>query len=286
VNWLLLSILSSVGIFVSFGYFGRWVVDNRWAVAVNYTFCGVGGILLSPVGGPQFNEVWWIPALMLGTAFTYLFVKMAALTQSGGLALSTIASQMSLLIPVALAPLLYGESMNLWRIAGIGIGLISIGLMVAPSRSKGGESFSKSADSLWIDALIIFLGTGLCTALVKYSRFYFVGAESELLFVGCVFGIAALWAWVGVARAPRLDRALAIKSTLAGLVLGIPNLGSLVFLVKALGSGLDSAWVFPMNNLGIVLISSVAGWLIFGQRLGIKALLGIGAALVAVVLMR
>ncbi|MBI1315335.1 hypothetical protein GC167_00535 [bacterium] len=286
MNWLFLSILSSVGIFVSFGYFGRWAVDNRWAVAVNYTFCAVGGILLSPIGGPQFNEVWWIPALMLGTAFTYLFVKMAALTQSGGLALSTIASQMSLLIPVALAPLLYGETLGLWRALGIGVGLVSIGLMVTPSKRAIPAQNPGTGRSPWVDTLIIFLGTGLCTALVKYSRFYFVGAESELLFVGCVFGIAAFWAWVGVVRAPRLDRAQAVQSTWAGLVLGIPNLGSLVFLVKALGSGLDSAWVFPMNNLGIVLISSVAGWLIFGQRLGIKSLLGIGAALVAVVLMR
>ena len=280
--WLALSILSSVGIFVSFGLFGRWKVDNRWAVAVNYSFCAVAGLLIAADGLPRLDELWWIPALILGSAFPYLFVKMASLTQGGGLALSTIASQMSLILPVALAPLLYSESMSAMRIGGISLGLVSIVLLVRGQGQGAGRGLgSKSA----VDTAIIFVGTGLCTALIKYSRVHFVAPESEIVFVSCVFAVAAFWTWVMALNAPRPEISLVRKSIWAGLMLGVPNLGSLVFLIRALGSGLESGLVFPLNNLGIVLFSSLAGWGLFGQRLRPLAWMGIAVALAAVVLM-
>ncbi len=283
--WLALSILSSVGIFVSFGFFGRWGVDNRLGVAVNYSSCAVAGLLIANRGLPRFDETWWLPALLLGSAFPYLFVKMAKLTQSGGLALSTIASQMSLVLPVALAPWLYLESMSGFRVAGIALGLLSIALLVrgqsAPKLEAGSVVSSKSL----VDTLIIFIGTGLCTALVKYSRVYFVPPEDEILFVSCVFGVAAFWTWAMIIRTPKPSSSVARLSLWAGLMLGLPNLGSLVFLIRALGSGLDSALVFPLNNLGIVLFSSLAGWFLFHQALHRVAWFGIAVALAAVALM-
>jgi drug/metabolite transporter (DMT)-like permease len=280
--WLFLSILSSVGIFVSFGYFSRLKVNNQLAISVNYSLASIVGFILAPEGIPTQIPIWWLAALFLGSAFIYLFYKMAILTQEGGLALSTMGSQMSMVIPIGLAPILYHESLSFLQVLAVIIGLSSIALMVW----KKAPASSKPVQNLLPLTLLIFIGTGLCTSVVKYSRHFMVSDSGELTFISTVFAISALLGWIGYFRKPALPSKEFRKGVLAGLALGIPNLGSLVFLIKSLATpGLDSSFVFPINNIGIVLVSTLLGSILFKERLHRNGKLGILCAVLSVLLL-
>ena len=55
---------------------------------------------------------------------------------------------------------------------------------------------------------------------------------------------------------------------MGGIALGIPNFGSIYFLVLALRSGgMESSTIFPVNNVAIVMISTFLGILLFRERM-------------------
>jgi uncharacterized membrane protein len=75
------------------------------------------------------------------------------------------------------------------------------------------------------------------------------------------------------------------RSILAGIAIGIPNYFSIWFLVNVLKQykGNSSA-IIPINNMGIVLLSSVLAWLMFKEKLSALNLVGIILALGAIAL--
>ena len=78
---------------------------------------------------------------------------------------------------------------------------------------------------------------------------------------------------------------LEYKNVIAGIVLGIPNYFSIYFLVKALRSDLfDSSGIFTINNVGIVIISTLLGIVFFRERLSMKNWIGIILAIISIAL--
>ena len=79
---------------------------------------------------------------------------------------------------------------------------------------------------------------------------------------------------------------LAFKNVLGGLILGIPNYGSIYFLLKTLNNeNWDSSIVFPVNNIGIVCLSVLFALLIFKEKLSKANYLGLTLAILSIVLM-
>jgi uncharacterized membrane protein len=77
------------------------------------------------------------------------------------------------------------------------------------------------------------------------------------------------------------------KGVMAGIMIGVPNYFSIWCLLQVLKQHADnSSAIIPINNMGIVLVSAVAAWMLFKERLSsinwIGILLAIGAiALIA-----
>jgi multidrug transporter EmrE-like cation transporter len=73
------------------------------------------------------------------------------------------------------------------------------------------------------------------------------------------------------------------KHLIAGVVIGIPNYFSIWCLVRFLkNSRWESSASFPVNNMGIVLFSSVVAWLLFKERLSKINWLGVALSLLAI----
>ena len=69
------------------------------------------------------------------------------------------------------------------------------------------------------------------------------------------------------------------------MVLGIPNYFSIYFLVKALRSNLlDSSGIFTINNVAIVIISTLLGIVFFKEQLSLKNWIGIILAVISIAL--
>ena len=77
-----------------------------------------------------------------------------------------------------------------------------------------------------------------------------------------------------------------LKNILAGIILGIPNYFSIYFLFKALNFySNNSAAVFPLNNVGIVVASTLIAIVAFGEKLSIKNIIGFILAILSIILM-
>jgi len=77
-----------------------------------------------------------------------------------------------------------------------------------------------------------------------------------------------------------------LKSSLAGIVLGLVNYGSIYFLLKVLGSGiLDRSTVIPLNNMGVVTASALIGIFAFRERMTRLNMIGIGLSIVSIAIL-
>jgi drug/metabolite transporter (DMT)-like permease len=75
------------------------------------------------------------------------------------------------------------------------------------------------------------------------------------------------------------------RAILAGILIGVPNYFSIWSLVRVLKLyGTRSAAIIPINNMGIVLLSAVAAWLLFREHLSRLNLAGIILALASIAL--
>ena len=102
---------------------------------------------------------------------------------------------------------------------------------------------------------------------------------SAILFdvAGGIGMIVALIIMIGTRRKFRL------KNVLAGVVLGVPNYGSIYFLLQAFeNSGMKSSVLFPVNNISIVVFSALAAIVFFKEKVSKLNMLGILLALVSI----
>ena len=72
---------------------------------------------------------------------------------------------------------------------------------------------------------------------------------------------------------------------MSGVILGIPNYFSIYFLLVAIKSfSLKSAFVFGINNIGIVLLSTLLSVIIFQEKLSSINKFGVLASVLSIIL--
>jgi drug/metabolite transporter (DMT)-like permease len=281
--YLLLSILTSTGLFVIFKYFGIYKVDVLKAIFINYIVAFILGFTFaerdfSVIEIP--NQPWFPGALFLGALFVSIFFVMAMTAQKNGVSVASVAGKMSVVIPVFFGVFLYNESVTVLKIAGIVIALIAVYL----ASVKEDKIAAKNAGLLF--PVLLFLGSGTIDTTLKYVEANFVDKADVSIFSGSLFAIAAFFAGIILMiKAIRKRDKFGIKNCIAGLILGVPNYFSIVFLIKALQTeGFESSTLFTINNVGIVIISTLVGILIFKEQFSIKNKLGVALAILGIII--
>ena len=99
----LATILSTVVIFLLFPSFKRWGIRTAWAITVNYFVAGGLGWMLA--GGvdamhASIQAPWIVPLSLIGVCFYPLFRLTATCSQELGISVATIATKLSMAIPV------------------------------------------------------------------------------------------------------------------------------------------------------------------------------------------
>jgi multidrug transporter EmrE-like cation transporter len=72
-----------------------------------------------------------------------------------------------------------------------------------------------------------------------------------------------------------------IRNIVFGLSLGIPNYLSILFVLKSLNK-MDSSLVFPILNIGVVVLSALVGWGYYKEQLSKLNWLGVILAIVSI----
>ena len=72
-----------------------------------------------------------------------------------------------------------------------------------------------------------------------------------------------------------------MRNMIYGLSLGIPNYLSILFVLKSLNK-MDSSLVFPILNIGVVVLSSLIGWGYYREHLSKLNWLGVILAITSI----
>lgn len=279
--WLLLSILCSTLIFVNFKLFSRYKVSNLQAIVVNYFVAFAVGLLsngfeMKPA--ELLDKPWFYSILVLGFLFIFLFQLMALVSQKFGIAAVSVTVKMSLVIPVGFAIWYYGDNPSALKIAGIVAALAAVYLSTRkPIKTKAHPAYV-------FLPITLFIGSGFLDTFLKYNQHELVPRLEQSYFASLIFLTAGvLGAVMLLVRLIQKQEKLHWRNIIGGITLGIPNYGSIYFLLLAL-EGLESSVIFPINNVGIVALSVIIGWSLFHEHLSRINKIGVILALVAIFL--
>ena len=279
---LCLSVACSSLIFVIFKLFATYKVETLFAIIFNYvTACSVGLLLFGqsiPLATIP-EKSWFLPAVALGILFIVVFNLMAKTSQELGVSVASVATKMSLAIPVLFGVWLYNENLSVLKIAGIVLALLA----VYYASVKPGSNFRSKG--LLLPALV-FLGSGIIDVSLKYIQNGLVTEAEFPIFSSGVFAAAALtgFVFIGTTSTRRL-LSFGLRNVLAGIILGVPNFFSIYFLLRALNTpSLNSATVFTLNNVAIVMCTTLLGIALFKEHISKTNWAGIGLAVISILL--
>lgn len=282
--YLILSILSSTLIFVVFKLFATYRITTFHAIVFNYITAGLCGLFLYDqsisiqylIGAP-----WFYYALGLGVLFISVFYLMAITTKLNGLTTVSIATKMSFVIPVCIGFFFLKERINVFTCIGLGLAISAIYLT---SNTQTQNSTNKKP-TLWLPFLV-FIGSGIIDASLKLLETTKVGPNEIPIFSATIFLAAASIGTIGLTYSTfRNKSTINTRSILGGITLGVLNFSSVFFLIKALRhTSLESAKLFTLNNIAIVLLSTLVAWFIFKEKLTLKNHLGIILAIASILI--
>lgn len=288
--YLFLSILCATLLGVVFQLFQRYDIDTFQAIIYNYIVCLIVGTLVMgelPVQG-AFWELDWFPyAFLMGTIFIGTFVLIARTVQHFGMAVTSVVQRMSLLVSVIFAIIMFNEPVNAFKIIGV---LLALAAVILASWQPSEESDDEAKKINWrllALPISVFLCSGTVECVLQYvQKVILKGDLGQLQFTTVLFGTAAIMGFFMLIFSLVTGRMVfRFKNVIAGIVLGVPNFGSIYFLLKILDIGWDSSVAFPINNIGVILCSTLIGVFIFHHPLSKWNKIGVACAVVAIVLM-
>jgi drug/metabolite transporter (DMT)-like permease len=281
--FLVATVLLNVVISVLFKLFPKFGIDAMQAIVVNYLVCVVTGCVFMgrlPIPAVVVHEGWFSWSVLMGAGFFFIFNLLAFCTNKEGISITILSNKLSLVIPVGVAVLLFHDSMNVSKLAGICLALPSIFLMTMEDEGPG------KGINLWLP-LLLFLGGGFLDTLMNFIQRTFLAApDAPAIFSVCCFASAAVIGTGSVAfRFARHKTGFGFKNIVAGVAVGIPNFFSIYFFVKMLRSPfLQTSASIPLLNIGILAASVSAAVMLFHEKLNRWRRSGLLLALLSIVL--
>ncbi|MFN8775947.1 MAG: hypothetical protein ACK5XV_04200 [Flavobacteriales bacterium] len=287
MTFLIFSILTNAGIYLLFKWYQQLDVRIFPAIVFNYLTAFSLGFLLVPDKPAALEAalkapVWTTGGLCLGVVFIAIFYLMAMTAQRVGVAVSTIASKMSL----ALAALLFAwadPAETLGPVRGLAI-LLAVGGVVCSSVRGGQVTFDRR---LLVWPILILLGSTVIDFGIAWLSKEVEDDNQLTLFSSLSFFTAGITgAVLLVIRQFTGIRELRMREAVAGIGLGLVNFGSIYFLVNAYDSGLlPRSSLLPVNNLSVVIIGAAAAMLFFRERLSRLNWIGVVLSISALMLL-
>lgn len=281
--FLILSILSSTAIAIIFKLMDQKNVAILPVIVINYFAALIAGLLLFK-GNLSINYIlssdWIYISILIGSLLIIGFYLIGYTTQKAGIAITTIANKMSVIIPISFSIFYFSESMSALKAIGIVLALASV-LMAVYKKNK---SENKSISLL---PILMFLVIGIIDSAVKLAQHSYVSQEDVSLFSSLSFGLAGIIGITSLSVQNKHWKSFTRPLVwVFGILIGLANFGSMYFLILSLNqSGLDSSIVYGVNNIGIILISISLAILFFREKLSRINIIGVALALMSVLIL-
>lgn len=283
--YLLSSVLLSVALLLNFRLFPRFGINTAQAIALNYPVCFVTGWLLLPADQSvsiDLSQTWTWLALGLGIGFIVTFLLSGASTQRNGITATSLANNLSLVIPVLFSLLVFKTATKFdWlNYAGLGLAVVAVGL----SAVKTGDSSTTKRARNWLP-VGVFLCYGFTNTLINYMNLQYISSPDKTVVVtltmvlGAILGGILLLVWRWFRQGERIEG----RNLLAAVTLGVPNFLSFYTLISALSAfGGNGAFVYPTYNVGVILVAAAVAGLFFREKLLTINKIGLALAVLAI----
>jgi len=315
---LVLAVCCSLAIGMIFKHAGRQRLDRTTLLTVNYAAAvAVAAVLLAlgrreVASGLSADPALIVLGVVTGALLIFGFFVLSLATDVAGMSLAIGVMRVSVVIPFLMSWVIWNEVPTPAQMVGLVVASIAFFLIARRKRpapasrpelatasgaaatekaqgSGAGASEPAAGTAVSLRAFgvlaLVFLAGGAVDVSMKAFEETFGAQNSRVLFLLMAFGIAfliglAVVLWRGVRHG-----AWPTSATVRwGVVLGVINYGSLEFILRAIEQ-LPGTFVFPVNNIAIVLLAAVLGVTVWGEQLTRLNRLGLGLAVVALLLL-
>ena len=301
---ILISVLATTWIFILFKLFPKYGVNTFQAIVINYlTACVCGTSLYgNTLTKTAFEHTSWIPFVFLcGILFISLFYLMGLSSQRNGMSITSVAVKMSMAISMGLMIFIYQEEITWMKVAGIILSILGVIIMSQSEKKMENDSnllSTSNARSLRLSntrslrlskgasliLIAIFLGCGLLDFVLNYVQSFHLQHLSTSLFSAFGLGMAGVFGGIILLiNILRKKETFDKKSIVAGILLGIPNYFSIYYLIKSYSSTpWSDSTVLAVLNVSTVITSTLAGLVLFKEKLNLQKSIGLILSLLAI----
>ncbi len=274
--FLLLSVICSVSVGIIFKVARRHAISTGQVVGWNYIFALVLCYLFFGADPhPDYFIDNWDIFLPLMFLLPSVFLMLALSIRHVGIVRTDAAQRMSLFIPILAALLIFNEAFNNYKIIGLCIAFPALALILSKKADKPAKE--------WLYPAVVLLGFGLVDTLFKHVAIIKDPPYTTSLFI--IFcGALIITALAVVYEVVFLKNKLQLMNFAYGMLVGIFNFGNILFYLKAHKAFAESpSTVFAAMNMGVIILGSLTGVLIFKEKLSLRNYIGIVLALAAIV---
>jgi drug/metabolite transporter (DMT)-like permease len=211
-------------------------------------------------------------AVLLGLLFIGSFYIYRKTLGEMGVSPATTISRLSTGLPMIGSLIFFREYPSLKQ--ALGMVLMVIAIPLASKRERNRKNFQPSP---W--GILLFFAFGINDFILKIVKEMWPKVD-ENAFLLIVFAIAGLTAQ---ALMILKKEPIALKAIFPGIILGLVNLGSALFVMKALNS-LPAIIVYPTLSLGIILLGIITGLLFWREKMTLAYGLFLLIAITSIVL--
>jgi drug/metabolite transporter (DMT)-like permease len=286
--YLSLSIFFSVILLINFRLHARFGVNTFQAIILNYPVCFLTGLVFLP-DNQHFSLSFAEPstpwAMLLGVGFVITFLLSGASTQKAGITATSLANNISLVIPVIFSLIVLKSSQNfdIWNYLGLVLAMVAVVLSTLKKEGKFDNQSRNTSD--WLLPIAVFAMYGITNTTFNFLNAKFVTASGNtipftltILVGSIIFGSIVL-----IIRILQGKEKMQLRSLWAAFPLGIPNFLSFYFLLKALDVFQNNgAFVLPIYNISVILGSAIIALIFFQEKLSNLNKIGLALAVLAI----
>jgi multidrug transporter EmrE-like cation transporter len=253
-------------------------------IVINYATCLLLGasLLISQktVHSVSYSNLhpWLIWAALLGVVFILIFNAMGQTTAHFGVTVTAIASKMAMVIPAIFFLFLDKKHPSLFFITGIIAGILAIFFMTF---TKNTANKKNNTGKIWLLPFTVWIGSGLIDISLKLLEIQAANIDHLQIWISTAICLGALI--VGTILLGIKKQFFQLKNyniLFAGIMLGLPNFGSIAFLLKAFSAfNQQTEILFPINHIGIVMLSALVSIILFKEAFSKLKIVGLALAI-------
>ncbi len=278
--YLIIAILASSSVSILMRWSERHVKNNYAMFMANYFTCAVTAFCFAapklPLGDTSGLPFAGLLGLVGGAIFLLNFVILKKCIGASGVMLSSVFMKLGVIVPTLMAVLVFGESPTAMQLIGLAAAVAAI--LIIYLEPKEQRSHGAGSAALLLIALLVISGFA-----ESMTNIYDKTGVAELKDFFLLFNFSSALLISAAITAFKHER-IAPLDIVFGVMIGIPNYFTSRCLLLALGS-LPAVVTYPIYNIGAIVLISLAGMLIFRERLSRRKLIGILLILAALVLL-